>query len=94
MNVVDRGIMSLLTKTSGRTLGIGSLSVRSVVKRVEDHLVRRLFDAGVPITLNTDDPAMFGCTLVSEYELAKTKFGFSKADLEGVARTAFEKAFV
>jgi aminodeoxyfutalosine deaminase len=73
---------------------ITSNLVTGVVKRVEDHPVRRLFDAGVPITLNTDDPAMFGCTLVNEYELAKTKFGFSQADLEGVARTAFEKAFV
>jgi adenosine deaminase/aminodeoxyfutalosine deaminase len=73
---------------------ITSNLVTGVVKRVDDHPVRRLFDAGVPITLNTDDPAMFGCTLVSEYELAKTKFGFSKADLEAVARTAFEKAFV
>ena len=72
---------------------ITSNLVTGVVKRVEDHPVRRLFDAGVPITLNTDDPAMFGCTLVGEYELAKTKFGFTEAELESIAKTAFQKSF-
>ena len=42
---------------------ITSNLVTGVVKRLEEHPVRRLFDAGVPITLNTDDPAMFRCTL-------------------------------
>src|SRR4051794_22973755 len=72
---------------------ITSNLVTGVVKHVEDHPVRRLFDAGVPITLNTDDPAMFGCTLVGEYELANTKFGFTQAELESIAKTAFQKSF-
>src|SRR5436190_12227191 len=72
---------------------ITSNLVTGVVKRVEDHPVRRLFDAGVPITLNTDDPAMFGCTLVGEYELAKMKFGFTDQELEIIAKTAFQKSF-
>ena len=62
---------------------ITSNLVTGVVKRMEDHPVRRLFDAGVPITLNTDDPAMFRCSLVGEYELAKEKFGFSREELRG-----------
>ena len=49
---------------------ITSNLVTGVVKRLEDHPVRRLYDAGVPIVLNTDDPAMFACTLAGEYRLA------------------------
>jgi len=49
---------------------ITSNVVTGVAKRIEDHPVRRLYDAGVPIVLNTDDPAMFGCTLVGEFRLA------------------------
>ena len=64
-----------------------------VVKRIEDHPVRRLFDAGVPITLNTDDPAMFGCTLAGEYALAARAFGFSEAELRGIAENAFRYRF-
>jgi aminodeoxyfutalosine deaminase len=72
---------------------ITSNLVTGVVKRLEDHPVRRLFDAGVPITLNTDDPAMFGCTLVGEYELARQKFGCSDAELESIAGNGFHYAF-
>jgi adenosine deaminase len=67
--------------------------VTGVVKRIEDHPVRRLFDAGVPITLNTDDPAMFRCTLVGEYELAMRQFGFSEAEVRKVAENSFRYAF-
>ena len=56
--------------------------VTGVVKSVEEHPVRRLYDAGVPITLNTDDPAMFRCTLVGEYELASAGFGFTRGGAE------------
>ena len=43
-------------------------------KRARGHPVRRLYDAGVPIVLNTDDPAMFGCTLTGEFRLAARAF--------------------
>ena len=49
---------------------ITSNLVTGVVKRIEDHPLRRLFDAGVPIVLNSDDPAMFRCSLTGEYRLA------------------------
>jgi adenosine deaminase/aminodeoxyfutalosine deaminase len=64
-----------------------------VVQRLEDHPIRRLYDAGVPLILNTDDPAMFGCTLVGEYKLAASRFGFSEAELRQVARNGFRYAF-
>jgi aminodeoxyfutalosine deaminase len=57
------------------------------------HPVRRLYDAGVPIILNSDDPALFGCTLASEYALAGLEFGFTDAQLAELARNAFRYAF-
>ena len=56
---------------------ITSNLVTGVVARLEDHPVRRLFDAGVPIILNSDDPAMFRCSLTGEFELAARQFGFT-----------------
>jgi len=67
--------------------------VTRVVKRIEDHPVRRLYDSGVPIVLNTDDPAMFGCTLSGEYQLAARQFGFTETELRAIARNAFRYAF-
>lgn len=72
---------------------ITSNLVTGVVKRLEDHPVRRLFDAGVPIVLNTDDPAMFRCTLVGEYRLAARHFGFSETELRGIAENGFRYRF-
>jgi len=73
---------------------ITSNLVTGVVRRLEDHPVRRLFDAGVPLTLNTDDPAMFRCTLTSEYRLAASQFGFTESELRGIAENAFRYSFV
>jgi len=72
---------------------ITSNLVTGVVKRLEEHPVRRLFEAGVPIILNTDDPAMFGCTLVGEYRLAAERFGFSQDELIGLAEAGFRFGF-
>jgi len=52
------------------------------------HPVRKLFDAGVPITLNTDDPGVFETDLEFEFALARNVFGFSEAELAGIAAAA------
>jgi adenosine deaminase/aminodeoxyfutalosine deaminase len=72
---------------------ITSNLVTGVVRRVEEHPVRRLFDAGVPITLHTDDPAMFRCTLTGEYETAAREFGFTREELSAIAANGFRYAF-
>jgi adenosine deaminase len=68
-----------------------------VLNHVENfgtHPARRLFDAGVPISLNSDDPPMFGTSLLREYALAYTDLGFSLDDLRAVARMSLEHALV
>ena len=67
--------------------------VTGVIARMEDHPIRRLYDAGVPLVLNSDDPAMFRCSLTGEYELAAQHFGFTHAELAGIAQNAFRYAF-
>jgi adenosine deaminase/aminodeoxyfutalosine deaminase len=74
-------------------ISITSNLVTGVIGSLDEHPVRRLFDAGVPLTLNTDDPAMFGTTLSREYEVAARHFGFSEAELREVARNGFRYAF-
>lgn len=62
--------------------------------KIADHPVRRYFDQGLMITLNTDDPAMFGTSITQEYELAQAEFGFSDEHLRELARNSFEASFL
>ena len=63
------------------------------VASLADHPLRRLFDAGVPLILNTDDPALFECSLASEYALAARAFGFTGAELSSIAANSLRYAF-
>jgi aminodeoxyfutalosine deaminase len=63
------------------------------VSSLKEHPVKRLFDAGVPVILNTDDPALFECSLRGEYELAAREFGFTAEELAKIAGNARRYAF-
>jgi adenosine deaminase len=63
------------------------------VASLDAHPVRRLFDAGVPITLNTDDPGVFETDLAREFALARDVFGFSEAELAGIRAAANQFRF-
>jgi adenosine deaminase/aminodeoxyfutalosine deaminase len=56
--------------------------------------VRRYFDHGLMITLNSDDPAIFASSLNQEYELAQTEFAFTDEHLRELARNSFEASFL
>ena len=92
--VEDPTLMAHLTaKNIPLEICITSNLRTGAVASLAAHPVRRLYDAGVPIILNSDDPALFGCTLASEYALAGLEFGFTDAQLAGLARNAFRYAF-
>ncbi|MEQ8400811.1 MAG: adenosine deaminase [Roseitalea porphyridii] len=52
-----------------------------------------LREAGVKVTLNSDDPPHFHSSLANEYAIARDHFGLDDAALTDVTRTAIEAAF-
>ncbi len=58
------------------------------------HPLRHYFDAGLLVTLNSDDPAFFGSNLVNEYLLAHTEQGFSRAELRQLAANSLRASFL
>jgi aminodeoxyfutalosine deaminase len=63
------------------------------VTRLEDHPIRAFRDAGVTVTVNSDDPPMFGTTLNREYAIAADLLGLDEAGLAELARTAVRASF-
>lgn len=66
----------------------------SCCARLEDHPVRRYFDAGLMVTLNSDDPALFGSDLEGEYRLAERDFEFTEEQLRELAANSIEASFL
>src|SRR6202166_1649980 len=61
---------------------------------LNEHPAKTYFDHGVMITLNSDDPAMFGTTLAREYQIAQQVFAFTDEHLRELARNSFEASFL
>jgi adenosine deaminase len=60
----------------------------------ETHPLRKLFDAGVALTINSDDPTFFDTTLTDEYRRVTGRFGFSTDDLVSLTHNAARAAFL
>lgn len=69
------------------------LAVRGVTA-MNAHPIRKLFDAGVTVTINSDDPFFFGNALAEEYYALHQDLGFSRAELVKIAANGFRVALV
>lgn len=64
-----------------------------VYRSIEEHPARRLFDAGVRISINSDDHGAFGSDIAGEYAVAKTILGFNDIELRRINGYAIDAAF-
>lgn len=67
--------------------------VLGVYSSYEAHPLPQLREAGVRVTLGSDDPPYFGTSIKGEYEVCAERMRFSEDDLREVTRTAIEAAF-
>ncbi|MDP9369505.1 MAG: adenosine deaminase [Chloroflexota bacterium] len=65
-----------------------------VVRDLAEHPFRRLDDAGVLLTVNSDDPPMFGTTLTDEFRLLSRRAGYGVADLRRFTFNAIAASFL
>jgi adenosine deaminase len=83
--LVDRRIALGVCPTSNLKLG--------VVPAIEQHPIERLRQAGVALSVNTDDPALLDTSLEREYALCRDTFEWSDDDVWSVARTSIDSSF-
>jgi adenosine deaminase/aminodeoxyfutalosine deaminase len=65
-----------------------------VCRSFREHPLRKYFDAGLLVTLNSDDPAFFDSDLANEYLLAHTEQGFTKDELRQLAANSIRASFL
>ena len=83
--LADAGTVLEVCPTSNVALGVyGSYA---------DHPLAALRQAGVAVTLGSDDPPYFGATIGGEYAVARWHFGLDDAALLDVTRTAITASF-
>jgi adenosine deaminase len=99
---VDHGVRAiedpaLVAEIASRQIVLNTCPTSNIVLGVfpgfDAHPLARLRDAGVRLTLGSDDPPYFGATIGGEYRVCAERLGFSREDLETVTRTAIDAAF-
>ncbi|GGR71312.1 aminodeoxyfutalosine deaminase [Nocardioides luteus] len=63
------------------------------VATLAEHPLKTFVDAGIPVTINSDDPPMFATTLNQEYEIAADLLGLDAAGVAGLARAAVDLSY-
>ena len=63
-------------------------------KSFEEHPVKLYFESGLMVTINSDDPPMFGSNLLNEYVLVQEMFEFSLEQMRELAANAVEASFL
>jgi adenosine deaminase len=65
-----------------------------VVKNLSDHNLKRMLDAGLCVTVNSDDPAYFGGYVAENYRATAQALALSDNDLRQLARNSIEASFL
>ncbi len=71
----------------------GSNVVLGVYPSLDQHPITKLRDAGVPVTVSTDDPPFFHTTMTKEWADLETTFGWGADDFDTLNQTALNAAF-
>ena len=83
--LAERRVPLAVCPTSNVLLGVAA--------SIEAHPLRALWEAGVLVSVNTDDPGFFGCDLAGEYAVAGRLLGLDRAGYGRLAHNAIEGSF-
>ena len=64
------------------------------VRTIEEHPLKKLFDLGIHVTINSDDPEVLETNLNNEYRIAHEVLGMSMEDIAICNRYAYEASFI
>src|SRR5215207_2437980 len=93
--IEDRQVVDLI-KARGITLEVNPWSnyLTNSVWTIEEHPLKKLFDLGVRVTINSDDPEVLETNLNNEYRIAHEVLGMSLEEIMTCNRNAYEASFI
>jgi aminodeoxyfutalosine deaminase len=94
-SVRDEALLQHLA-TTGIALEVcptSNIATRAVAA-IDEHPIQQMVDAGVLVTINSDDPPMFGTTLNREYQIAARLLGLDEAGIGELAKNAVRASFL
>jgi len=65
-----------------------------VIACIEQHPVRNYFERGMLLSINTDDPKMFGNSLADEYRALEARLGFTRDEIRALILQGIESAWL
>lgn len=93
--IQDASVMALLRERGIPLEVCPSSNVSTgLISRIEDHPMPKFLDAGLTVTLNSDDPAMFGTSLEEEFVRSAHAFNFPRGTLVQLCRNAIDGSFL
>ena len=100
---VDHGVRSMedpklvqylvATQTPLTVCPLSNVRLR-VVDRMQDHPLKRMMEAGLRVTVNSDDPAYFGGYVADNFTAVFDALKLSNDDMVTLARNSFESSFI
>jgi len=91
----DRELMDVLAeKQIPLEINVTSNVRTGCCKGLEEHPVKLYFESGLMVTINSDDPPMFGSDLLGEYVLVQERFEFSLEQMRELAANSVEASFL
>jgi len=87
-------VRELKLRNTGLELNPTSNVRTGVCPSFGEHPLRRYFDEGLLVTLNSDDPAFFGSDIANEYRLAHVEQGFTPDELRQLAANSIQASFL
>jgi len=64
------------------------------ITKAAEHPARKYFDQGVLITVNTDDPTFFNCTILDEFWTLHSELGFTTEEIKTLVINGFKASFL
>ena len=91
----DRELMDVLAeKQIPLEINVTSNVKTGCCKGLDQHPVKLYFESGLMVTINSDDPPMFGSDLLGEYVLVQERFEFSLEQMRELAANSVEASFL